>query len=234
MASVTSQLAIRNPAKAARRLIIGRIYAIGFFARTRPNRPANRRSPGRFRLLGKPEGLLPGSPALGGARHVGDVVAQSSTSILMPPRPGFGDDSRARSLASLARADAQASTIAEDVARSRSQRGREQGEGCDHRHRRCAARQVPAPRASSSRRASRASAFCNVVFGWDAADVCYDNARYTGWHTGYPDALVRLDPAHVPRSPLGLEGACSCSASSSRGTKLSHHSPSARASYCAA
>jgi glutamine synthetase len=35
--------------------------------------------------------------------------------------------------------------------------------------------------------------FCNVVFGWDAADICYDNARYTGWHTGYPDALVRLD-----------------------------------------
>jgi glutamine synthetase len=31
------------------------------------------------------------------------------------------------------------------------------------------------------------------VFGWDAGDVCYDNASYTGWHTGYPDALVRLD-----------------------------------------
>jgi glutamine synthetase len=35
--------------------------------------------------------------------------------------------------------------------------------------------------------------FCNVVFGWDAGDVCYDNASYTGWHTGYPDAQVRLD-----------------------------------------
>ena len=35
--------------------------------------------------------------------------------------------------------------------------------------------------------------FCNVVFGWDAGDICYDNARYTGWHTGYPDALVHLD-----------------------------------------
>ncbi|MCB0366566.1 MAG: glutamine synthetase [Bdellovibrionaceae bacterium] len=35
--------------------------------------------------------------------------------------------------------------------------------------------------------------FCNVVFGWDMADVVYDNARYTGWHTGYPDAEVRLD-----------------------------------------
>jgi glutamine synthetase len=35
--------------------------------------------------------------------------------------------------------------------------------------------------------------FCNVVFGWDAGDVCYDNAQYTGWHTGYPDAKVELD-----------------------------------------
>jgi glutamine synthetase len=37
--------------------------------------------------------------------------------------------------------------------------------------------------------------FCNVVFGWDASDVCYDNARYTGWHTGYPDAVARIDLA---------------------------------------
>jgi glutamine synthetase len=35
--------------------------------------------------------------------------------------------------------------------------------------------------------------FCNVVLGWDSADVCYDNVRYTGWHTGYPDAPVMLD-----------------------------------------
>lgn len=35
--------------------------------------------------------------------------------------------------------------------------------------------------------------FCNVVFGWDSSDVCYDNAKYTGWHTGYPDALARID-----------------------------------------
>lgn len=37
--------------------------------------------------------------------------------------------------------------------------------------------------------------FCNVVLGWDSSDVCYDNVKYTGWHTGYPDALVQLDPA---------------------------------------
>lgn len=35
--------------------------------------------------------------------------------------------------------------------------------------------------------------FCDVVFGWDMVDECYDNAAYTGWHTGYPDAEVRLD-----------------------------------------
>ncbi|MEO5767944.1 MAG: glutamine synthetase family protein [Polyangia bacterium] len=35
--------------------------------------------------------------------------------------------------------------------------------------------------------------FCSVVFGWDASDLCYDNARYTGWHTGYPDVVARLD-----------------------------------------
>ncbi len=35
--------------------------------------------------------------------------------------------------------------------------------------------------------------FCNVVLGWDSHDVCYDNVKYTGWHSGYPDAKVNLD-----------------------------------------
>ncbi|MEO0339787.1 MAG: glutamine synthetase, partial [Bacteroidota bacterium] len=35
--------------------------------------------------------------------------------------------------------------------------------------------------------------FCNVVFGWDAGDVPYENGQLSGWHTGYPDALARLD-----------------------------------------
>jgi glutamine synthetase len=35
--------------------------------------------------------------------------------------------------------------------------------------------------------------FCNVVFGWDSGDVCYDNTSYTGWQTGYPDAIAELD-----------------------------------------
>jgi len=43
--------------------------------------------------------------------------------------------------------------------------------------------------------------FCNVVFGWDAADVCYDNVRYTGWHTGYPDETARVDLDTFRRVP---------------------------------
>ena len=35
--------------------------------------------------------------------------------------------------------------------------------------------------------------FCDVVFGWDLADELYDNAKVTGWHTGYPDARAVVD-----------------------------------------
>jgi glutamine synthetase len=35
--------------------------------------------------------------------------------------------------------------------------------------------------------------FCDVIFGWDMADVAYDNGTYTGWHSGYPDAKVQID-----------------------------------------
>src|SRR5262249_49180575 len=43
--------------------------------------------------------------------------------------------------------------------------------------------------------------FCDVVFGWDCGDVCYDNVTYTGWHTGYPDARVKLDPSTLRKIP---------------------------------
>ncbi|HZP99509.1 MAG TPA: glutamine synthetase [Reyranella sp.] len=36
--------------------------------------------------------------------------------------------------------------------------------------------------------------FCDVVLGWDAGDQLYDNVTMTGWHTGYPDATVRILP----------------------------------------
>ncbi|HLQ12845.1 MAG TPA: hypothetical protein VK130_06320 [Steroidobacteraceae bacterium] len=35
---------------------------------------------------------------------------------------------------------------------------------------------------------------CDVVLGWDSNDQQYDNVRFTGWHTAYPDAMVRLLP----------------------------------------
>jgi glutamine synthetase len=35
--------------------------------------------------------------------------------------------------------------------------------------------------------------YCNVVFGWDAADAAYDNVQFTGWHTGYPDSTAVID-----------------------------------------
>ena len=43
--------------------------------------------------------------------------------------------------------------------------------------------------------------FCNVVFGWDSNDQCYDNTTWTGWHTGFPDALVQLDLSTFRRVP---------------------------------
>ena len=36
--------------------------------------------------------------------------------------------------------------------------------------------------------------FCDVIVGWDSNDQLYDNVRYTGWHTAYPDAPVRVVP----------------------------------------
>src|ERR1700722_13225885 len=40
--------------------------------------------------------------------------------------------------------------------------------------------------------------FCDVVLGWDSNDQLYDNVSFTGWHTAYPDAPVRIIPASCP------------------------------------
>lgn len=45
-------------------------------------------------------------------------------------------------------------------------------------------------------------AFCDVVLGWDSNDQLYDNTAYTGWHTGYPDAQVRIIPNTCRDLPL--------------------------------
>src|SRR5687767_9239819 len=53
--------------------------------------------------------------------------------------------------------------------------------------------------------------FCDVVLGWDANDQLYDNVTYTGWHTAYPDAPVRIIPEScrdLPTEPGGLFFLC--------------------------
>lgn len=45
-------------------------------------------------------------------------------------------------------------------------------------------------------------AFCDVVLGWDSKDQLYDNVEYTGWHTGYPDAPVRIIPSSCRSIPF--------------------------------
>ena len=45
---------------------------------------------------------------------------------------------------------------------------------------------------------------CDVVLGWDSNDQLLDNLKYTGWHTAYPDAAVRVLPAtrrEIPFEP---------------------------------
>lgn len=48
--------------------------------------------------------------------------------------------------------------------------------------------------------------FCDVVLGWDSNDQLYDNVTLTGWHTGYPDAEVRLLPETCREMPFEFEG----------------------------
>ena len=44
--------------------------------------------------------------------------------------------------------------------------------------------------------------FCDVLLGWDSNDQLYDSATYTGWHTAYPDASVRVLPETCRRIPF--------------------------------
>lgn len=49
--------------------------------------------------------------------------------------------------------------------------------------------------------ASKGFGFCDVVFGWDSSDVCYDNTSFTGWHSGYPDLKAKIDLSSMRRIP---------------------------------
>lgn len=44
--------------------------------------------------------------------------------------------------------------------------------------------------------------FCDVVLGWDSNDQLLDNLKVSGWHTGYRDAPVKLDPSTYRRIPF--------------------------------
>ncbi len=41
----------------------------------------------------------------------------------------------------------------------------------------------------------------SALFGWDIADELYDNVSFTGFHTGYPDIGLKLDPATARQLP---------------------------------
>ncbi|MDP2698044.1 glutamine synthetase family protein [Thalassospira sp.] len=44
--------------------------------------------------------------------------------------------------------------------------------------------------------------FCDVVLGWDSNDQLYDSAKFTGWHTAYPDAMARILPETCRELPM--------------------------------
>ncbi len=48
--------------------------------------------------------------------------------------------------------------------------------------------------------------FCDVVLGWDSDDQLYDNTSFTGWHTAYPDAPVRVVPESCREIPFEAPG----------------------------
>ncbi len=43
--------------------------------------------------------------------------------------------------------------------------------------------------------------FCDVILGWDSSDQLIDNLKFTGWHTAYPDAAVRVLPGTLREIP---------------------------------
>lgn len=53
---------------------------------------------------------------------------------------------------------------------------------------------------------SKGFGFCDVVVGWDSNDQLYDNVTHTGWHTGYPDAEVRIIPESCRDLPFEFDG----------------------------
>ena len=64
-------------------------------------------------------------------------------------------------------------------------------------------------------------AFCDVVLGWDTNDQLYENVGtdFTGWHTGYADAQIRILPGscrEIPFEPETLFFLCEFAAEAAR------------------
>ena len=58
------------------------------------------------------------------------------------------------------------------------------------------------------RAADKGLGFCDVIFGWDSADLLYDRSVVTGWHTGYPDTLAKIDLDTLRIVPWEPKTAC--------------------------
>jgi glutamine synthetase len=50
--------------------------------------------------------------------------------------------------------------------------------------------------------------FCDVIFGWDIDDRCYDNTKLTGSHSGYPDIRAVVDTGSFRVHPFEPHTAC--------------------------
>ena len=72
--------------------------------------------------------------------------------------------------------------------------------------------------------------FCDVVLGWDSNDQLYDNVTFTGWHTAYPDAFVRILPETCRGYPF--EGEHAALPLRVRGSGRGHLSRAARCAAC--
>ena len=70
--------------------------------------------------------------------------------------------------------------------------------------------------------------FCDVVLGWDSNDQLYDNVKFTGWHTGYPDAPVRILPEScrpLPFEDNGLFFLCEFAPPAANSLRARHRNP---------
>src|SRR3954453_1014175 len=48
--------------------------------------------------------------------------------------------------------------------------------------------------------------FFDVICGWDLHDQIYDNVKFTGWHTGFPDCPVEIRPETFREMPFEDDG----------------------------